>query len=357
MPAASKLPTTEELQQADRLKAEQQTREMALRGQLQAQQRHAADLRKQLDESKAQLLTLAALRDVHPPVPLVRHKFSGAEHQGIMLVNWSDWHVAEIVESKAVQGRNKYNPEVARARASYCAQSTRRLWLHNRASSYKMDTMVLMLGGDFITGYLHEELAQTNAMPPVEEGLFARELLASCLEHLLEEKTIKRLHVVCMRGNHARNTRKIQFKNDFGTSHETWIYSWLAEQFSDDVRVTFDVPPTDIHVVKLTKDLSVRFFHGHQVKYQDGVGGLTIPLNKWLHKQDKIQKADINMLGHFHMFSQPTSNSFLNGANKGWDEFALSHGFPYQPPLQTSVLVDVRRKLVSKIMPVFCEPV
>ena len=82
----------------------------------------------------------------------------------------SDWHVGEVVDKRKVRGLNSYSPEIARKRASSAG-------VHDEAWRYpfelQRDSMVLFLGGDFISGYLHEELAQTNAMAPVEETRYA----------------------------------------------------------------------------------------------------------------------------------------------------------------------------------------
>ena len=51
----------------------------------------------------------------------------------------------------------------------------------------------------------------------------------------------------------------------------------------------------------MASKFNLRLYHGHQIKYSDGVGGLTIPLNKWQAKQDQIVRADFNLMGHYHM--------------------------------------------------------
>jgi len=86
------------------------------------------------------------------------------------------------------------------------------------------------LGGDFIGGWIHPELSQTNIMSPIEEVLFAGELLTGCIETLLS-KCDCALTIVCSRGNHARISPKMQFSNEMETSYETILYSILADKF------------------------------------------------------------------------------------------------------------------------------
>lgn len=325
-----------------------------LRGKLAESESRARHWHGEFEASERRFLDLAAVREPVPLHPIVTSSKS-APDCGVAVAVWSDWHVAEVVDRSKVRGLNAYSPEIARQRSVKCAQSTRKLWRHI-SQSYKCDSMLLFLGGDFITGYLHEELAHTNAMAPVEETRFAKQLLIECLDHLVEEKSIKHLRVVCTRGNHGRSTKKMQYKNDYETSFESWIYWDLAAHYEGSTRVEFEYPKGDVHVTEaIANQYRVRCFHGHQIKYNDGIGGLTIPLNKWLAKQDATERADFNLMGHYHMYSLPNSRTILCGSLKGYDEYAASHGFPFQAPLQAFSLLDVRRRMMSQHMPIFCE--
>jgi hypothetical protein len=306
-------------------------------------------------EAEERFQNLAALKEAtiaFPPVLSVAGPTT--EHRGLPMAVWSDWHVEEVVEAGKTRGLNRYSPTIAARRAEACARSTVKLFRHV-GSSYKVDTLLLWLGGDFITGYIHEELAQTNAMAPVEGAQFAQRLLIAALQQIESEKSIRHCRIICHRGNHARTTRKMQFKNDFETSFETWIYANLRDIFRGSKKLQFVIPEADVHLETILPGYRVRSFHGHQVRYQDGVGGLTIPLNKWEARQDKTTRADFNILGHWHNYSQPNSTSILNGSLKGYDEFAASFGFAYQPPLQAFALFDTRRRMVAQHMPIFCE--
>lgn len=298
---------------------------------------------------------LAALKEVRAPYPSILPGPGRPEHhRGLAIAAWSDWHVEEIVDSAKTSGRNRYHPDIAARRAEICARNTVKLCRHV-ARSYSVDSLLLYLLGDFITGYIHPELAETNAMAPVEGGQFAERLLIAALEQIESEKSLKRIRIVCHRGNHARTTKKMQFKNDFETSFETWIYAHLRDVFRNSKKLEFVIPEADVHLQAAIPDYRIRSFHGHQVRYQDGIGGLTIPLNKWEARQDKTDKADFNLLGHWHTYSLPNSTTILNGSLKGYDEFASSFGFAYQPPLQAFALLDTHRRMIAQHLPIFCE--
>lgn len=311
-------------------------------------------LEEECHEREERFESLAAIRDVRKwdKLPIVGEKEKDNVIPGVL---WSDWHVAEVVKPERVQGRNHYNPDTARERVRKCAENTI-LQLRSIKQSARTNTVCLWLLGDWISGYLHPELAETNAMGPVREARYAEKLLMEALGALLEEKWIKKLHVTCLRGNHGRTTKRIQFKNDYETSYESWIYWHIADVFSrQSNRIVFDIPEGDVSYTEVDKGFMVRGIHGHQVRYSDGVGGLSIPLNKWQAKQDKTQRAQFNVMGHYHQWSAPNNSTMLNGSLKGWDEYAASHGFSYEPPMQGLFVMDRTRRAVTSRIPIFCD--
>jgi len=330
----------------------------ALENKLRAKDAAAADLkdsvkraRHDADKWREKFDELLAIKEPIKCAPLCTPSRIGRS-SGVAVAMWSDWHVAERIERQKVRGLNAFSPNIARKRAAKCADSTLRLFRHVR-ESYSVDTLMLYLGGDFITGYLHPELAQTNYMGPIEEGRFAEELLIGCINKLAEENGIKKLRIVCQRGNHGRTTPKMQYKNDFETSYETWIYAHLASLFKSP-RIDWDIPQSDVHCVEVLPDWRMRVFHGHQVKYNDGIGGIGIPLNKWESKQDITRACAHNLMGHYHTYMEGNTRTTLNGSLKGYDEYAASAGFPYQDPLQAFLLIDADRRMVAQRMPIFC---
>lgn len=273
-------------------------------------------------------------------------------HAAVAIVQWSDWHVAERVYKAKTNGLNAYNPEIAKARVKQLTENTLKLLDLNRRN-VAIDEMLLVLGGDFITGYLHEELAQTNCMGVTEECYFAQELLEQSVGSLINNSKMKRLRIVCMRGNHSRTTKRMQFKNDFETSYETLIYWNLRDRLSGD-GVEWVIPESDVVYTTIQKGCDIRTIHGHQIKYAGGIGGISVPLTRWIVKQNQTRMAIATMLGHFHTFN-PAATHAICASLKGHDEFAQSHGFVYEPPSQLFMLFDCERKQLTTRNPIFCE--
>jgi hypothetical protein len=66
----------------------------------------------------------------------------------------------------------------------------------------KIDRLVLILGGDLMTGYIHEELLENNALSPTQTVLWLQDQIASGIELL--SKHFGEIVIPCVFGNHGR---------------------------------------------------------------------------------------------------------------------------------------------------------
>jgi hypothetical protein len=330
-----------------------------LEGQLRAAKSLVADLRKSLDAKDKQIQTLEETIDLICLLEDTRKKSErmivpkSKANEAVPIFVWSDWHVEELVDRRKTLGKNEFNLKVAEARAKRCAESTVKMLRHVRLSSH-VRSCLLVLGGDFISGDIHQELSETNLLGPAEACVFARELLSTGLEAVRGEKYLNRIRVVCIVGNHGRTTKKMQFKNGAEKSFESIIYAELARQFSDR-RFEFTIARGGVEMIPMATGFDIRAFHGHQVKYQGGIGGLAIPLTKWIHRQDQTQSAAFNVMGHWHQYGLPTPRCLCNGSIKGWDEYAAEHGFGFEPPQQAGAVFDASRSRIGGVFPIYCE--
>jgi hypothetical protein len=271
----------------------------------------------------------------------------------VPMIIWSDWHIEESVERNKTLGLNEYNLQIAEQRAAKCAESTVKLIRATRANS-SVRSISLLLGGDFISGDIHQELSETNLLGPAEACIFAKQLLANGLATIEAEKYLERIHISCVVGNHGRTTKKMQFKNGTEKSFESIVYAQLASQFNDK-RFEWNICRGGINVTPITKDFLVRDCHGHQFRYQGGIGGLTIPLTKWVHRLDQSQPCNFNRICHYHQYGTPAPRCLINGSLKGYDEYAAEHGFGYEPPLQAFAILDCARNRIGGTFPIYCE--
>lgn len=316
-----------------------------LRGQLKSKELKIDELEKTID------LICLLQNSTDKPKPIITAK--SGRNQLLPIIQWSDWHVEELVDSRKTQGKNKYNLDIAKQRAEKCVQSTIKMIRH--AGTFgKVSSMLLVLGGDFITGDIHEELSETNLLGPSEACVYAYELISSGLQALDAERYLKEVRVLCLVGNHGRTTKKMRFKNGAEKSFESIIYSFLQKRFNGG-KFKFIIPKGGVELVPLTDSFNIRGFHGHQVKYQGGIGGLTIPLTKWIYRQDQSSPANFNFVHHWHQYGLPNPKCLCNGSLKGYDEYATEHGFPYEPAQQAGCIFDIDRNRIGSVFPIFCE--
>ena len=312
------------------------------------EKRISAVLRKQVDELEAALGAALELKRTLPSVSIPLRKRLGSK-QACPIFAASDWHVEERVIPGHVNGLNEYGPEIARKRAARFVEGV--LWLldtHRKGAV--IEEAVLALLGDFITGWIHEELQSGNALAPTEATLFAQELLHGVITAILKRGGLKRLRVVCTRGNHGRITKKTYINAAARLSYEWMMYRVLAQRFDGDPRVTFTVED-GYHTLVPVFDKVVRFHHGDAVSYQGGVGGITIPLRKKIAKWNQGRHADLDVMGRFHQLLYG-GDFVVNGSLIGWNDYATWIGASPEPPQQAFVLLRPERG-VSAFAPIF----
>lgn len=261
----------------------------------------------------------------------------GSEATAVWLA--SDWHVGEKVTMGQVNGLNEYTPAIAKARAEAYFKNGLRL-TDMSAKEVTVKTIVLALLGDFITGHLHLDAVENNYLAPVEETLFAQNLIVSGIEYILANSSYD-LIIPCHSGNHGRTTKFSHFGSENGHSLEYFMYCAIAGYFRNEKRVKVMIPEGS-HSYLDVYGYTVRFLHGHDVKFGGGVGGLTIPLNKAISQWDKARPAYITCLGHFHQ--RFDGGSFMaNGSLIGYNSFALSIKASAEKPAQQFFLIDKLR--------------
>ena len=273
-------------------------------------------------------------------------------NEATAIIQVSDGHFGKIIIPSTVNGLNEYNPSIAETRMETLGENTIKLIRKERHDSV-IDNLVIILGGDFIeNSQLHEHSEMTTAMSPMEETLFARKLLTKFIKTVCEYGDFRKVMVVCNRGNHPRTTKKMIASVDYRMNYETILYQILKQDFNDS-SFSWHIPDSEIAEFSVYGK-AMRSFHGHSIKFGGGIGGLTIPLNKYILRMDQINKMYYNFMGHYHNYSFPTSKCTLNGSVCGIDPYAFSLGCEYQPAIQSFQLIDKKRGMTIKA-PIFCD--
>lgn len=261
----------------------------------------------------------------------------------------SDWHWAETVHADNVNGLNEFTTKIAKARAEkFFANTVKLLDIFKEHS--QIDTLVLALLGDFINGELREEAMQNNGELTMNELLEVQEVLLSGIKHLLDNTNVN-LVIPCHSGNHGRITKKIHVSTEAGNSLEYVMYHMLARAFKDEKRVRFIIP-TSYHSFLDIGGFTVRFSHGHAIRYAGGVGGIFIPVKKAIAQWNKARHVDLDVIGHYHQM-RDGGDFICNGSLIGWNEFANFIKADFEKPKQVFFLIDHNRKEKTVTTPIF----
>lgn len=287
-----------------------------------------------LDEEMVRRVIIG-LSEQDPELPawMVRTS-SGSESTGVPTLFASDWHWGEVVDPNQVNRVNEYNIAIAQDRARTMVETTIQL-LKQHIKHKDYPGIVFALGGDMVSGDIHEELSVSNELDIMPTVLDLWATLAWCIETLANE--FGNVFVPCVTGNHGRNTHKIRAKGRNFTSFDWLVYHFLAKRFEGDERIRFRIPDgSDCHYNVYGHRYLLT--HGDQFRGGDGMIGALGPIIRGDHKK-RSRNSQIDMdydtllLGHWHQLIQ-LQRLIVNGSLKGYDEYAYQGNFPFEPPRQ-----------------------
>ena len=273
---------------------------------------------------------------------------------GVPTLFASDWHFAEIVRPSEIGGVNEYNIAIAKERARMFITTAIDL-LRNRLASGNYPGVVFALGGDMISGDIHEELSETNEIPTLAAVVELASVLAWCVETLADE--FGKVFIPCVTGNHGRLTRKPRAKRRNFTNFDWLLYQIVAKRFEADKRITFYIPESSDAYYRV---YNVRYLltHGDQFRGGDGMIGALGPISRGDKKKrarnGQIDKSfDVMLLGHWHQYIHLT-RFIVNGSLKGYDEYADANNFDVELPQQAMWITHPEHGITFR-MPIFVQ--
>lgn len=295
--------------------------------------RDLSDAHRMLDYTRA----VKAARAVSPIKP--RERKSGLR-EGVALACASDWHIEEEVRPEQVSDRNRYNLEISAKRTQRFFEATR-FGLDMSREAMTIRDLVLWLGGDLITNYLHDDNVETNLLSPVQAIARAQATISEGIDFLLGDKQLDRVIIPCNDGNHGRLTEKKRAAARIENSIEWLLYTMLAREWKSEPRVQFQIA-TGIHTYLDIYGRDVRFTHGDAIRYGGGVGGITIPIYKALARWDTVRRADLTVMGHWHQRTA-LRRLIINGSLIGYNAYAMEIGAEFEPPQQHFHVFESKR--------------
>lgn len=263
---------------------------------------------------------------------------SKSESVAVMVA--SDWHVEEKVDRRTVNDLNEFNLSIAEKRIrAFFHNSIRLVEIQRNGTDIK--TGVLAMLGDFMSGYIHDELIENNELSPTQTILWLMPRIEAGIRYVIEHGGFEKLLVVCAVGNHGRTTQKQRVATGYRNSYEWMMYHILAQRFETDKRVEFRISDGYHNLVEIY-GRTIRFHHGESIRYQGGIGGLSIPAHKAISQWNKGNPAYLDVFGHWHQ--RIDGGSFIsNGSLIGYNAFALTIKASPEPPQQTFFLLHHER--------------
>lgn len=299
-------------------------------------------LRAALNESHQAEMTREAVRkhilgiaDADPAPPTWTTKLPNSKHViGVPTLFCSDWHWGEVVNASEVAHSNEFNMEIAHTRVRKLIDTTLDL-LFNRLNTPEYPGIVLLLGGDMVTGTIHDELTATNDKPIGPTVLDLYGVLVWMIGILADK--FGKVFIVGVAGNHGRLTRKPVTKERAHTNWDWLLYQFLERHFTTDNRTQFHIPnASDAHFQIYGHKYLLT--HGDQFRGGDGITGGLMPIVRGRHKKASRDSAlsggwDTIVMGHWHTLMQ-MPHIIVNGALKGYDEYAYQHNFEWERAAQ-----------------------
>jgi len=284
-------------------------------------------------------------------IKLPKNKKSGTRSVTPLAI-WSDWHIEEIVDPVSTNGRNIYNPEIARKRFENLIEHT--AWLIQReAKTHRIDEIIVGLLGDFMSGHIHEDLIEVTATAPLETAFIIHQWLIDGLLYVADQTKIQKIFVPTSWGNHGRITSgRPRIATAAHHNIEQLIFRSIARDLKDDKRFVFDTSPTAFKYISLGDNYTIRFNHGDTFKFRGGTAGLTAPFHNALRGWEQETHADLTCVGHWHQRLDLKMGLF-NGSLIGASEYSRRFGF--EVPSQTLAFIDRDRGLKAGVYPIFVE--
>lgn len=277
----------------------------------------------------------------HDPSPPTWVERAGVHSgtRGVPMTIWSDWHWEERVSRDETAGMNEFTPEIAKKRVQKLVLNTKELaFEHMGRSKATYPGMVICLGGDMITGNIHEELLATNLQTPNEAIEDVTDNLCGAIDNMAS--AFGKLFLPCVVGNHGRSTHRPRMKQRVTTSYEWNVYCNLARYFKNNKNIQFLIP-NEADAYFAVHGRRYLLTHGDSlgVKGGDGVIGALGPIMRGAIKVGRSEAQigrdiDTLVMGHWHQYLT-LPGVIVNNCLVGYNEYArLGLRVPFSTPSQ-----------------------
>lgn len=279
-------------------------------------------------------------------------KLKAGKRVAIPTLLLTDIHWGERVFPEQVGDVNAFDVAIAQRRTKRVFERAV-LIADNYFAGLEYEGLSLLLGGDIVSGIIHEELRETN-----EETVFASifgvvETITAGVNLLAERFPF--VHIAAVVGNHGRLTRKPRAKHRAVESLDWLVYQMLAKELVDNKTVSVQVAEAADCRFEVY-DTRYCLTHGDQFRGGHGIAAAMSPLLLGVHRKMKREASvgrpfDVLVMGHWH-YSYFLHDLIVGGSIKGYDEHAYTKNLPYEEP-RAAIWLNTPEHGITMYGPIF----
>lgn len=313
----------------------------------------AADNRKLMESLiEAQDLRAGVLKLLDPPLsPRIElPNPSASKGARTVIIHLSDWHVGEFVNIDEMGGVNSFSIDIFKARAGrLCAAAKALLTTHWKGEP--PEKIILIFGGDMITGEIHDELRATNDALSAPAVRICAETLAGLVKEL---RTIAPIDIYSLPGNHGRLTKKPEAKGMAVNSFDTLITNVveMMMQATGLEQIRFFYPKSGDALFNVYRWIFCAV-HGDRIGSKGGQGflGALATVIRGIAKMRAYYTGqgvivDYFLTAHMHTTAK-LPRGFANGSLIGPSEYSRDLRADPEPSKQNLIVIHSERGVIS----------
>jgi len=231
----------------------------------------------------------------------------------------SDAHVGENLDSKYVQGINKYNSKIYKERVNILLEKVIKFREQDK-NSLGLNKLIINFLGDQCTGEnIYKGQGFYIDMSMVDQLFYSVEVETNWVLGLA--KVFPEIEIYCCVGNHGRPGRKGE--NHVRTNFDYIFYKSLQASLKNQPHIKIFVSESPAMIVKHgTKNFLLN--HGDNTK-----GWMGIPyygVDRMFRKLSSLYNMiiDYELLGHYHQPSNISDMILMNGSLVGGSELSIN---------------------------------
>jgi hypothetical protein len=320
----------------------------SLRNSLRKQERENKKLKGQLGDQKRVVQMMQDVIIAEPPYTPYRFYIPKKGKEIFPVIQLSDWQIGEVIDGKAIENFGNFNWDIAQERIFEIVDSMLQ-WIHVQRTAYQLKECHVFLQGDFISGDIHEGLSLTNEFPLPVQAVKAGKLQGEVLRRIgshFNTLVVWR----CAMDNHARLTKKIQFKEGALNNMNQVVYAMAEARMERMTNLYWQGGNEMKLLAKVGKRHRFLIEHGNHVKAYMGTPYYSLEREFGREASKRMMTAKgfhFQAVGHWHVPAIIAEKIFVNGCLTGTTELDHSVGRNAEPA-QVAMMVNPNRGIFNR---------